>query len=180
MSCWRGDQQCGQHDDAENKWQPPLRYRHLPLPNPLRAGPLPLERQGDQLLIACGGSKTVSVTVQTPSADCSCSDAGTVGVEIYSISADDTRGVAVAVIISVYALVAERACRSAVAVTISVLVLTANPAGSIAVSISIGVHAAAVLGAGRVSPAYRRSSRCFLMRPAKFITNTSHVVPKDG
>src|SRR5262245_63186982 len=69
-------------------------------PNPLRpprfAG---LERQGDQFLIACGGSKTVSVTVQTPSADCPCGDAGTVGVEIYSISADDTRGIAVAIFV---------------------------------------------------------------------------------
>src|SRR5262249_58618428 len=36
----------------------------------------PLERQGDHALIACGGLKTVSVTVQTPSADCPCGAAG--------------------------------------------------------------------------------------------------------
>jgi hypothetical protein len=80
----------------------------LPLPNPLRAGPLPLERQGDQLLIASGGSKTVSVTVQTLSADCPCGDAGTVGIKIYSISADSTCDVAVAIFICAYPLVTER------------------------------------------------------------------------
>ena len=73
-----------------------------------------LERQGDQFLIACGGSKTVSVTVQTPSADRSCGDAGTVGVEIYSISADGTRGVAVAIFVCGYAFVANRTRRPAV------------------------------------------------------------------
>ena len=127
MSCWRGDQQCGQHDDAENKWQPPLRYRHLPLPNPLRASPLPLERQGDQLLIASGGSKTVSVTVQTPSADCPCGDVGTVGIKIYSISADSTCGVAVAIFICAYPLVTDSISRPAVAVAISADVLTPDP-----------------------------------------------------
>ena len=73
-----------------------------------------LERQGDQFLIACGGSKTVSITVQTPSADCSCGDAGTVGVEIYSISTDDTRGIAVAIFVCGYAFVANRTRRPAV------------------------------------------------------------------
>src|SRR6516164_7618038 len=43
--------------------------------------------------LARGGSKTVSVTVQTPPADCPCSGAERVCVEIYSISADATCGV---------------------------------------------------------------------------------------
>jgi hypothetical protein len=107
------------------------------------------------LSVACGSSKTASIAVQPPLADCACGGAGRVCVEIDSISADCAGDVAVAVIVSVYALVADRPCRSAVAVTISVLVLTADPAGSIAVLISVGVHDAAVLGAGRVARSIR-------------------------
>src|SRR6516164_5693588 len=114
-----------------------------------------LERQGDQFLIACGGSKTVSVTVQTPSADCPCGDAGTVGVEIYSISADDTRGIAVAIFVCGYTLVADRTRRPAVAVAISADVLTADPTRRIAVLISVGVYGAIAVSACRITRSIR-------------------------
>jgi len=55
-----------------------------------------VQASGDKSLIACGGSKTVSIAVQTSPTDCPCSSAGTVCVEINSIPADGTRGVAVA------------------------------------------------------------------------------------
>ena len=32
MSFWRGNQQGGQYEDAEDKWQPALSYRHFSLP----------------------------------------------------------------------------------------------------------------------------------------------------
>jgi len=126
-------------------------------PNPLRPPRFTvLEHQGRsvpncmcQFLIACGGSKTVSVTVQTPSADCPCGDAGTVGVEIYSISADDTRGIAVAILVCGYTLVADRTRRPAVAVAISADVLTGDPARRIAVLISVGVYGAIAVSACR-------------------------------
>src|SRR5262249_9225391 len=111
-------------------------------PNPLRPRASRLERQGDQFLIARGGSKTVSVTVQTPSADCPCGDAGRVGVDFYPISADDPRGIAVAIFVCGYPLVADRTRRPAVAVAISADVLTADPARRIAVLISVGVYGA--------------------------------------
>src|SRR5262249_43532680 len=115
----------------------------------------PLERQGDQSLIACGGLKTVSVTVQTPSADCPCGGAGRVGVEIYSISADDTRGAAVAIFVCGYVLVADRTRRPAVAVAISADVLTADPACRIAVPISVGVYGAIAVSACRITRSIR-------------------------
>src|SRR5215467_198433 len=124
-------------------------------PNPLRPRASRLERQGDQFLIACGSSKTVSVTVQAPSADCPCGDAGTVGVEIYSISADDTRGIAVAISVCGYTLVADRTRRPAVAVAISADVLTADPARRIAVLISVGVHGAIAVTACRITRSIR-------------------------
>jgi len=124
-------------------------------PSPLRPRASRLERQGDQFLIACGGSKTVSVTVQTPSADRSCGDAGTVGVEIYSISADGTRGVAVAIFVCGYAFVANRTRRPAVAVAISADVLTADPACRIAVLISVGVYGAIAVSACRITRSIR-------------------------
>src|SRR5262249_48089397 len=80
------------------------------------SSPLGRKRQGDQSLIACGGSKTVTITVQTPSADCPCGGTGRGCVEIYSISADGTRGVAVAIFVGGYALVANRTRRPAGAV----------------------------------------------------------------
>src|SRR5262245_28261911 len=124
-------------------------------PNPLRPRASRLERQGDRFLIACGGSKTVSVTVQTPSADCPCGDAGTVGVEIYSISADDTRGIAVAIFVCGYALVADRTRRPARAVAISADVLTADPARRIAVLSGLGVYGAISVSAGRITRSIR-------------------------
>src|SRR5262249_1070355 len=114
-----------------------------------------LERQGDQFLIAYGGSKTVSVTVQTPSADCPCGDAGTGGVEIYSIPTDDTRGIAVAIFVCGYTLVADRTRRPAVAVAISADVLTADPARRIAVLISVGVYGAIAVSACRITRSIR-------------------------
>src|SRR5262249_24764711 len=95
------------------------------------SSPLGRRRQGDQSLIACGGSKTVTITVQTPSADCPCGGTGRVCVEIYSISADGTRGVAVAIFVGGYALVANR---------------TRRPAGAVAIS--------------RPSPSYCRTDQC--------------------
>src|SRR5215471_6721249 len=92
--------------------------------------------QGNQCLIACGGSKTVSVTVQTPPADCPCGGAGRVRVEIYSISADDTR-------------------RPAAAVAISADVLTADPACRIAVLISVGVYGTTAVSACRIARSVR-------------------------
>jgi hypothetical protein len=78
------------------------------VPNEIeRRPPVGRKRQGNQSLIACGGSKTVSITVQTSPADCPCSGAGRVRVEIYSISADGTRGVAVAIFVCGYVLVAD-------------------------------------------------------------------------
>jgi len=111
--------------------------------------------QGNQCLIACGGSKTVSVTVQTPPADCSCGAAGRVRVEIYSISADDTRGVAVAIFVCGYVLVADRTRRPAVAVVISADVLTADPACRIAVLISVDVYGAIAVSACRIAGSVR-------------------------
>ena len=108
-------------------------------------------RQSNQSLIACGGSKTVSVTVQTPPTDCPCGGAGRVCVEIYSISADSTRGVAVAIFICGYTLVADRTSRPAGAVAIGADVLTANPACRIAVLISIGVYGAVAVSACRIT-----------------------------
>jgi hypothetical protein len=112
-------------------------------------------RQGNQSLIACGGSKTVSETVQAPPADRPCSGAGTVCVEIYSISADSTRGVAVAIFVCRYALVADRTRRPAVAVVISADVLTADPACRIAVPISVGVYRAIAGSACRITRSIR-------------------------
>jgi len=94
-------------------------------------------RRVDQSLIASGGSKAISVTVQETSADCPCSDAGTVGVDVYSISANAPRGVAVAIFVCAYPLVGDGTGRPAVAVAISADVLTADPARRIAVPISI-------------------------------------------
>jgi hypothetical protein len=93
-----------------------LRVRGIQILDP-RSG---ARRQGHQSLIARGGSKTVSITVQTPPADRPCNGAGRVCVEIYSISADRARGVAVAIFVGGYALVADRTRRPAVAVAISV------------------------------------------------------------
>src|SRR5262245_61150434 len=107
--------------------------------------------QGNQCLIACGGSKTVSVTVETPPADCPCTGAGRVGVEIYSISADDTRGAAVAIFVCGYVLVADRTRRPAVAVVIRADVLTADPACRIAVPISVAVSGAIAVSACRIA-----------------------------
>ncbi len=135
--------------------KPPAEVRRVISPNPPRPRASRLERQGDQFLIACGGSKTVSVTVQTPSADCSCGDAGTVGVEIYLISADGTRGVAVAIFVCGYTLVADRTRRPAVAVAISADVLTADPACRIAVLISVGVYGAIAVSACRITRSIR-------------------------
>ena len=112
-------------------------------------------RQSNQSLIACGGSKTVSVTVQTPPADCPCGGAGRVCVEIYSISADSTSGVAVAIFVCGYALVADRPRRPAVAVAISAHVLTADPACRIAVPISVDVYGAIAVGACRITRSIR-------------------------
>jgi hypothetical protein len=109
----------------------------------------------DQSLIACGGSKTVSITVQTPSADCPCGGTGRVCVEIYPISADGTRGVAVAIFVCGYALVANRTRRPAVAVAISANVLTADPARRIAVSISVGIYGAMAVNACRITRSVR-------------------------
>jgi hypothetical protein len=95
-----------------------------------------------QSLVACGGSKTVSVAVHVPPADCACSIARRVCVEIDSTSADGTRRVAVPIFVRVYALVADGTRRPAVAVAISASVLTANPACRVAVPISVGVLAA--------------------------------------
>ncbi len=113
------------------------------------------KRQSDQLLIACGGSKAVSITVETPPADRPCSGAGRVCVEIYSISADGTRGVAVAIFVCGYALVANRTRRPAVAVAISGDVLTADPARRIAVPISVGVYGAIAVSACRITRSIR-------------------------
>src|SRR5262245_10485028 len=110
---------------------------------------------GNQSLIACGGSKTVSVTVQTPPTDCPCGGAGRVSVEIYSISADSTRGVAVAIFICGYTLVADRTGRPAGAVAISADVLTADPARRIAVLISVGVYGAIAVSACRITRSIR-------------------------
>jgi len=121
-----------------------------------------------QFLIACGGSKTVSVTVQTPSADCPCGDAGTVGVEIYSISADDTRGIAVAILVCGYTLVADRTRRPAVAVAISADVLTGDPARRIAVLISVGVYGAIAVSA------------CCITRSIRVQAGTLGVQRKNG
>src|SRR5262245_9427075 len=117
--------------------------------------PSRLERQGDQFLIACGGSKTVSVTVQTPSADCPGGDAGAVCVKIYSISADSTRGVAVAIFVCAYARVANRSLLPAVAVAISADVLAADPARRIAVLIGVGVYDAIAVSACRITRSVR-------------------------
>jgi len=113
------------------------------------------KRQGDQSLIACVGSKTVSITVQTPSADCPCGGTGRVCVEIYPISADGTGSVAVAIFVCGYALVANRTRRPAVAVAISANVLTADPARRIAVSISVRVYGAIAVNACRITRSVR-------------------------
>ena len=117
--------------------------------------PVGRKRQGDQSLIACGGSKTVGIAVQTPPADCPCRNAGTVCVEINSISADGTRGVAVAIFVCGYALVADCPCGPAVAVAISAHVLTADPACRIAVPISVGVYGAIAVSACRKTTSIR-------------------------
>src|SRR5262249_40531083 len=96
--------------------------------------------QGNQCLIACGGSKTVSVTVQRPPAFCPCGVAGGFCLDFYSSSADDSRGFAVPFFVCVYVFVADRPRRPAVAVAISADVLTADPACRIAVLISVGVY----------------------------------------
>jgi hypothetical protein len=113
------------------------------------------QASGNPSLIACGGSKTVGVTVQTPAADCPCGDAGRVSVEIYSISADSTRGVAVAIFVCGYTLVADRTRRPARAVAISADVLTADPACRIAVPISVGVYGAIAVSACRITRSIR-------------------------
>ena len=106
---------------------------------------------GRQSLIACSGSKTVSIAIQTPPADFPCSSAGTVCVEINSISADGTRGVAVAIFVCGYALVADCPHGAAVAVAISAHVLTADPACRISVPISVGVYGAIAVNACRIT-----------------------------
>jgi hypothetical protein len=105
--------------------------------------------------LARGGSKTVSVTVQTPPADCPCSGAERVCVEIYSISADATCGVAVAIFVCGYALVTDGTRRPAVAVAISANVLTADPACRIAVPISVGVYGEIAVSACRITRSIR-------------------------
>ena len=114
-----------------------------------------VQASGDKSLIACGGSKTVSIAVQTPPADCPCSSAGTVCVEINSIPADGTRGVAVAIFVCGYALVADCPCGPAVAVAISAHVLTADPACRIAVPISVGVYGAITVSPCRITGSIR-------------------------
>jgi hypothetical protein len=117
--------------------------------------PINERASGNQSLIACGGSKTVSVTGQTPPTDCPCGGAGRVCVEIYSISADGTRGVAVAVFICGYTLVADRTRRPVGAVAIGADVLTADPACRIAVLISVGVYGAIAVSACRITRSIR-------------------------
>ena len=109
--------------------------RHVLGPYPVRPRARP--HAPEQLsLVAYGGSKAISVTVQAAAADCPCSDAGRIGVEIYSVSADDTRDITVAIFVCGYTLVADRTRGPAVAVAISADVLTADPARRIAVPIS--------------------------------------------
>jgi hypothetical protein len=117
--------------------------------------PINEHASGNQSLIACDGSKTVSITVQTPPTDCPGGGAGRVCVEIYSISADGTRGVAVAIFICGYTLVADRTRRPAGAVAIGADVLTADPACRIAVLISVGVHGAIAVSACRITRSIR-------------------------
>ena len=110
---------------------------------------------GQQSLVACGGSKAISVTVQAASTDCPCSDARRIGIEIYSVSADDTRDIAVAIFVCGYTLVAGRTRGPAVAVVISVDVLTADPARRIAVPISVGVYSAIAVSASGITRSIR-------------------------
>src|SRR4029077_15646682 len=101
--------------------RPPVMTMGIISFNGMRYGPYPVRphASGQQSLVACGGSKANSVTVQAASTDCPCSEAGRIGIEIYSVSADDTRDIAVAIFVCGCTLVADRPRVPAVAVVIS-------------------------------------------------------------